>query len=80
MYKRLLATLITTLGFILVAPTMAGDAEACLECHEPAEDWEGMSIDELLAAAIDPGNKRHNDNGALTEEQLRAIFAELLPQ
>ncbi|MEZ5503299.1 MAG: hypothetical protein R3E50_11885 [Halioglobus sp.] len=62
-------------------PGMAADPDPkqCLECHEPAEDWAGMSVDEIIAAAKNPENKRHADNMALTDEQLRLIIGVLLP-
>ena len=62
----------------VVAPVFAGDADLCLDCHEPAEDWEGMSAAEVLATAKDADIKRHADNQALSDEQLQAIIAELL--
>ena len=73
-------------GILVVAlsgaaiPVLASDAELCLDCHEPAEDWEGMSAEEVFTDASDPAIKRHADNQALSEEQLKAIIAELLQQ
>ncbi len=63
-----------------VMPALAQDPPRCLECHEPAEDWAGMTVEEIMAAAKKPDNKRHEPNQALTDEQLRLIIAELLPQ
>ena len=71
-------------GILLMAlsgaavPALASDAELCLDCHEPAVDWEGMSSEEIFADASDPGIKRHADNQELSDEQLQAIIAELL--
>jgi hypothetical protein len=59
---------------------LGGDEELCMECHEPAEDWEDMSREEIIADARDPDNKRHKDNGALSEEQLGAIISSLLEE
>jgi hypothetical protein len=59
---------------------VAEDAELCLDCHEPAEDWEGMSEQEILAHAKDAGIKRHADNLELSDENLKAIIAELLAE
>jgi Na+-translocating ferredoxin:NAD+ oxidoreductase RnfC subunit len=74
--------LFTPFAFILAvgigAPVLAGDADLCLDCHEPAEDWEGMSADEILAKAKDAGIKRHADNAELSDEQLAAMIAELM--
>ncbi len=56
----------------------AGDEELCLDCHEPAEDWEGMSAEEILEAASDTSIKRHADNAEYSEEQLKAMIAILL--
>lgn len=61
-----------------VAPAFAGDVDLCLDCHEPAEDWEGLSAEEVLAVAKDTGIKRHADNQELSDEQLQAIVAQLL--
>lgn len=72
------ATLLVFLATLTLAGfSVAGDGEACLECHEPQEDWVGMSVEEMLAAAKDPGNKRHKDTMQLGDEQLLAIIAEL---
>jgi len=62
-----------------VMPALAQDPPQCLECHEPAEDWAGMKVEEIMAAAKKPGNKRHEPIQSLTDEQLRLIIAELLP-
>ena len=72
-------SLITALAFTAFTTTaLAGDPEMCLDCHEPAEDWEGMSADEVLAQAKDTSIKRHADNAELSDEQLTAMIAELL--
>jgi len=64
-----------------VAPlAYSGDEDLCMECHEPAEDWEGMSAEAVLAEAQDPDNDMHEDNAAFNEEQLKAIIATLLAQ
>ncbi len=78
MYRKLTATfaMIATLG--MVAPLYAGDADLCLDCHEPSEDWEGMSADEILAQAQDTSIKRHADNADLSDEELQAIIAKLM--
>ena len=56
----------------------AGDEELCLDCHEPAEDWEGMSAEEILQKASDLSIKRHADNAEYSQEQLKAMIALLL--
>lgn len=56
----------------------AGDEELCLDCHEPAEDWEGMSVEEILQKASDLSIKRHTDNAEYSQEQLKAMIALLL--
>ena len=75
--KNALLTACTALLLALAMPLYAGDEELCLDCHEPAEDWEGMSVEEILAAAQDTGIKRHADNADFTAEQLKA-FVEIL--
>jgi hypothetical protein len=62
----------------VVTPAFAEDPK-CLDCHEPAEDWAGMTVDQIMAQAKNPNNKRHADNMALSDEQLKAIIAKLLP-
>ena len=75
-----------TAGIIVVAlcsgalPALAGDDALCLDCHEPAEDWEGLSADDILAQAKDTSIKRHADNQELSDEQLKALIAELMPK
>ncbi len=74
--KSLLFALIASA--VISLPAFAGDEELCLDCHEPAEDWEGMSAEEVLATAADASIKRHADNAEFSEEQLKAIIATLL--
>lgn len=59
---------------------MAGDDALCLDCHEPAEDWEGLSAEEILETAMDASIKRHADNVEFSEEQLKAMIASLLAE
>jgi len=60
---------------------LAGDPnpDQCLECHEPTEDWAGLTIDEIMVKAKDPDNKRHQNNQSLSDEQLRLIINALVP-
>ena len=80
MKKNFLLCMMMVITCGSVTTALAADAEMCLDCHEPAEDWAGMSADELLAEAKDPSNKRHKDNSELSDEQLKAIIAELMPK
>ena len=75
-----MSRILAALCFCLLLPlaAQAGDEELCLDCHEPAEDWEGMSAQEGLETAADTSIKRHADNAEFSEEQLRAIVATLL--
>ena len=72
--KFVLATVLA--GFSLTA--LAGDEEICLDCHVPAEDWEGMTAEEIYTTAADMSIKRHADNADFSEEALRAVVAKLL--
>lgn len=65
----------------VVMPVFAADPDPqqCMECHEPTEDWAGLTVDEIIAKAKDPENKRHAPNQALTDEQLKLIIGVLLP-
>ena len=78
MIRKLFTPFVFTLAIGVAAPVFAGDADLCLDCHEPAEDWEGLSADEILAKAKDASIKRHADNAELSDEQLAAIIAELM--
>ena len=81
--KKTLITVISCLTLSLsAAPLLAADLDAdlCLDCHEPAEDWEGMSVDEIMAEAVSPDISRHAGNEEASEEQLRQIIGELLAQ
>ena len=80
MKKNLATAVFLALCFGAGQSALAGDAELCLDCHEPAEDWEGMTAEEILAEAKDPSIKRHADNAELTDEQLQAMIAELLAE
>ena len=80
MKKNLATAVFLAVCFGASQSAMAGDAELCLDCHEPAEDWEGMSAEEILADAKDTSIKRHADNADLSDEQLQAIIAELLAE
>ena len=66
--------------FLLLTPLVAqaGDEELCLDCHVPEEDWEGLTAEEVLAAAADTDIKRHADNADFSEQQLRLIVETLL--
>lgn len=75
---RLMIVLVTAIMFNL--PVQADDEELCLDCHVPAEDWEGMSAEEIFESASDMSNKRHADNAEFSEEQLKAIIATLLAE
>jgi len=69
-----------TLG--IAAPlVLAGDPDPnqCLKCHEPAEDWAGLTVDEIVVAAKNPDNKRHKDNASLSGEQSPLIINALVP-
>ena len=52
-------------GAALAGDAAAGEskAEVCLDCHEPSEDFAGMSADEIAAAiqAAQSGEVKHKD-------------------
>lgn len=56
----------------------AEDPSLCLDCHEPAADWQGMSVEEILEMARDAEIKRHKDNLELSEEELRTMIELLM--
>lgn len=81
--KKTLVTALCYLGLsAAVGPVFAEDADPdlCLDCHVPAEDWEGMSAEEILADARDIDIARHAANADLSEEQLRQMIAKLLSE
>lgn len=65
---------------LLSLGALADDDALCLDCHEPAEDWEGLSAEEILETARDTSIKRHADNAEFSEEQLKAMIASLLEE
>jgi hypothetical protein len=77
--------IVAGLGFLVLGAigvlAQAGnpDPQQCLECHEPIQDWAGMTVDEIIAAAKAPGQKGHEANQTLSDEELRLIIARLLP-
>lgn len=79
MMKNILLSLLFAIAGI-TSPVLAEEEPLCLECHEPAEDWEGMTSAEVLAVARDQGVKMHRDHQALSDEQLRKIIATILPE
>jgi hypothetical protein len=64
-----------------VPSALAGDPDPnqCLDCHEPSEDWAGLTVEQIMKDAKNPDNKRHKNNMSLTDEQLRLIIASLMP-
>jgi len=80
MKKNLLAGMLVAAVCAGALPVFAGDEALCLDCHEPAEDWEGLSSEDILAQAKDASIRRHADNQELSDEQLKALIAELMPQ
>lgn len=80
MKNALFASLLAA-GMVITPVALSQEEEnACLECHEPAEDWEGMSTEEIFMDARDPDkeNKRHRDNDALSDEQLQALISSMV--
>ena len=78
MNKKMLAGLCLW-GISTVALAANTDPNQCLDCHEPSEDWAGMTVDEIIAEAKAPDNKRHEDHQALTDEELRLMIGRLVP-
>jgi hypothetical protein len=73
------------IGAALMTAALASGAQAqedalCLDCHEPSEDWQGMTAEEILAKAKDAEIKRHGDNQELSDEQLKDMIASLLEE
>lgn len=81
MNKNILASLCLATAYSVALPVMAADTDPqqCLECHEPMEDWAGMTIDQIVVEAKAPENKRHKGNEALTDEELKLMIAVLMP-
>lgn len=66
-------------GAALPVSAQDPDPNQCLDCHEPAEDWAGMTVEQIIAGAKNPENKRHADSDALSDEQLKLMIGRLLP-
>ena len=75
-----LLSLALTCTFAITPLAHSGDEDLCMDCHEPAEDWQGMSPEAILADAQNPDNDMHEDNAGFNEEQLKAIITTLLAQ
>ena len=76
--KKYLCSAVLTL--VVSGAAWAADPEMCLDCHEPSEDWEGMSVDDILAVAKDPEVKRHDDNRDISDDDLKSMIGQLLAQ
>ena len=81
MNKKLVAGLCLWSLYSVALPVLAADTDPaqCVECHEPIEDWAGMTVDEIIVEATSPENKRHEAYQALTDQELRLIIGVLLP-
>jgi hypothetical protein len=81
MNKKILAGLCIWSLSGIALPALAADTDPnqCVECHEPIEDWAGLTVDEIVVAAKSSENNRHEANQSLTDEQLRLIIGVLLP-
>lgn len=81
MNKKIIAGLCLWSLSSVAIPVLAGnpDPQQCLECHEPVEDWAGLTVDQIIVDAKNPENKRHEANQALSDEELRLIIGVLLP-
>lgn len=81
MNKKIVAGLCLWSLTSVAIPALAADSDPqqCLECHEPIEDWAGMTTEQIIEGARAPDNKRHAANQALTDEQLRLIIGVLIP-
>ncbi len=71
---------ISAAAITLLSLGAVAQEELCLDCHVPQEDWEGMSAEEIYAVAVDVKVKRHKDNRALSEEEVRALIDKLLSE
>jgi hypothetical protein len=80
MKRTFLMGLALLMSCAMAPQVYSGDEDLCMECHEPAEDWEGMSAEAILVKAQDADNDMHEDNMGFTEEQLKAMIATLLAQ
>ena len=78
MNRNTLAALILVATCGTVTPALALEPDECLDCHEPAEDWEGMSADEILAEAKNPEIKRHKDHAGASDDELKTIIEALM--
>lgn len=67
-------------ALLLSVAAWGADPELCLDCHEPAEDWEGMSVEEIVAQAKDAGIKRHKDNQEISDAEMKTIVETLLAE
>ena len=64
-----------------VAPSAGNEAELpdkCVKCHE-WEDWEGLSIEDMIAGTQDKKNKKHKKKlKSLGEAKIATIIEEIM--
>lgn len=80
MNRNYFAGLLIAASCFAAAPALALEPDECLDCHEPVEDWVGMSADEILAEAKNPEIKRHKDHIGASDDELKAIIGTLMPK
>ncbi len=69
------------LAAILAAPiAFGGGHDACLNCHAPAEEFNGMSAQEISTAIKDAGIRPHRRFADRSDEEVQAIADALSSQ
>jgi hypothetical protein len=66
----------SAMGLLLATSVVLADTGACSACHEDTE-FEGMSADDIAAAARDTSIPPHKKIVDLSDEQLEIVAAEL---
>jgi hypothetical protein len=77
MKKRI--ALIAIMGLLgAYGSAMAGDAEVCLDCHEPADDFAGLSADDLKGMIMEQReNPKHKATKGMSDEDVAKVAAAL---
>ncbi len=84
MNSKLVAIMLASGALAFSGAALAGDAaagkvkaEACLDCHEPAEDFEGLTADEIAASikSVTMGQVKHKEKITLSDVDAADIAA-----
>jgi Spy/CpxP family protein refolding chaperone len=74
--RRLRLTAICTALLSISSLACAADTATCMNCHDD-DEFSGMNAADILADLQDPGIRQHQRFADISDEELKAIAAEL---